>query len=59
MPVPRYWQRGFPVISTVRATYNTTLRASPMQLVIGRNAILNIKHVTYWEHICHQKQARI
>ena len=59
MPVPRYWHRGFPDISTVRAIYNTTLRASPMQIVFGRNAILNIKQVTNWEHICHQKQARI
>ena len=59
MPVPRYWHRGFPSISTVRATYNTTLRSSPMQLVFGRNAILNIKHVTNWEHICHKKEAHI
>ena len=29
----------------VRATYHTTLQASPMQLVFGRDAILNIKHV--------------
>ena len=35
----------------VRATYHTTLQASPMQLVFGRNAILNIKHVADWEHI--------
>ena len=59
MPLPQYWHRVFPAISTVRATNNTTIRASPMQIVFGRNAILNIKHVTNWEHICHQKQARI
>jgi hypothetical protein len=37
----------------VRATYHstTTLQASPMQLVFGRDAILNIKHITKWEHI--------
>ena len=35
----------------VRATYHTTLQASPMQLVFGRDAILNIKHVADWEHI--------
>ena len=29
----------------VRTTYHTTLQASPMQLVFGRDAILNIKHV--------------
>ncbi len=43
----------------VRATYHTTLQASPMQLVFGRDAILNIKHVTNWEHIRQRKQSRI
>ena len=27
-----------------------------MQIVFGRDAILNIKHVTDWEHIWQQKQ---
>ena len=35
----------------VRETYHTTLQASPMQLVFGQDAILNIKHVSDWEHI--------
>ena len=39
----------------VRATYHTTLQASPMQLVFGREAILNVKHVTNWEHIQQRK----
>ena len=43
----------------VRATYHTTLQASPMQLVFGRDAILNVKHVTNWEHIRQRKQERI
>ena len=43
----------------VRATYHTTLQASPMQLVIGRYAILNIKHVADWEHIRQRKQLQI
>ena len=43
----------------VRATYHTTLQASPMQLVFGRDAILNIKHVDDWEHIRQRKQLRI
>ena len=43
----------------VRATYHTTLQASPMQLVFGWDAILNVKHITDWEHIKHQKQTRI
>ena len=32
----------------VRATYYTTLQAFPMQLLFGRDAILNIKHVSDW-----------
>ena len=40
----------------VRATYHTTLQASPMQIVFGRDAILNIKHVADWEHIRKRKQ---
>jgi hypothetical protein len=43
----------------VRATHHTTLQASPMQLVFGRDAILNIKHVSNWEHIRERKQLRI
>ena len=39
----------------VRVTYHTTLQASPMQLVFGRYAILNIKHVADWEHIQQRK----
>ena len=35
----------------VRATYHTTLQASPMHLVFGRDAIINIKHVSDWENI--------
>ena len=35
----------------VRATYHTTIQASPMQLVFFRDAILNSKHVAHWEHI--------
>ena len=43
----------------VRATYHKTIQASPMQLVFGRYAILNIKHVSDWEHIRQRKQLRI
>ena len=43
----------------VRATYHTTLQASPMQLVFGQYAILNIKHATSWEHIRQRKQEQI
>ena len=30
-----------------------------MQLVFGRDAILNVKHVTNWEHVHQHKQERI
>ena len=43
----------------VHTTYHTTLQASLMQLVFGQDAILNIKHVSYWEHIWRLKQLRI
>ena len=43
----------------VRATYHTTLQASPMQLLFFRDAILNIKHVSDWEHIQQRKQLQI
>ena len=43
----------------VRATYHTTLRASPMQLVFDRDAILNINNVDDWEHIQQHIQFRI
>ena len=32
----------------VHATYHTTLQESPIQLVFGRDAIVNIKHVSDW-----------
>jgi hypothetical protein len=38
-------------IIAARATCHTALQASPMQLVLGRDAILNIKHISNWEHI--------
>ena len=44
---------------SVHATYHTTLQKSPMQLVFGRDSILNIKHVADWEHIRQRKQWRI
>ena len=30
-----------------------------MQLVFGRDAILNVKHIANWEHIRQRKQTRI
>ena len=43
----------------VRTTYHTTLQASPMQLVFGRDAILNINNVADWEHIRQHKRLQI
>ena len=43
----------------VRAAYHTTLKESPIQLVLFRDAILNIKHVANWEHIQQHKQEQI
>ena len=47
------------IMFAVRATYHTTLEAYPMQLVFGLDAILNIKHVSDWEHIWQRKQLQI
>ena len=43
-------------IFAICATYHTTLQAHPMQLVFGREAILNIKHIDNWERIQQHKQ---
>ena len=43
----------------VRATYHTTLRATPAQLIFGRDAILNTKFEANWQMIRKQKQTRI
>ena len=40
----------------VRATYHTTLQSSPMQLVFGRDAILNVRHTADWDHIKARRQ---
>lgn len=42
-----------------RATIHTTLRATPMQLVFGRDAIFNVKHLANWRYIQERKQALI
>ena len=39
-----------------RATYHTTLQATPAQLVFGRDAILNTKFDANWNFIREQKQ---
>jgi hypothetical protein len=41
------WAGILAAMFAVRATYHTTLQASPMQLVFGQDAILNVKQVHY------------
>jgi len=43
----------------VRSTYHTTLKATPGQLVFGRDLILNVKHVADWKMIKERKQRLI
>ena len=43
----------------VRTTYHKTIQASPIQLVFGQDAILNIKHVSDWKQIQQRKQLQI
>ena len=40
----------------IRATYHTTLKATPTQLVFGRDAIFNIKFNADWNAIKQRKQ---
>jgi transposase InsO family protein len=42
-----------------RATYHTTLQATPAQLVFGRDAIMNTKFTANWELIRKRKQRLI
>ena len=41
----------------LRATVHTTSKATPMQLVFGRDAILNIQHAANWKFIKDRKQS--
>ena len=43
----------------IRSTCHTTLQASPGQLVLGRDMILNIQHKANWTAIRSRKQAVI
>ena len=38
------------------STIHTTTRATPMQLVFGRDSILNVQHLADWRYIQYQKQ---
>ena len=43
----------------LRSTYHTTLQATPMQLVFGRDAILNLQFEADWQAIKNRKQKLI
>jgi len=43
----------------IRSTYHTTLKATPGQLVFGRDMIFNIRHEADWQLIQERKRARI
>ena len=47
------------VIYATRATFHTTLKATPMQLVFGRDAILNTRFEANWKLIKENKQKEI
>ena len=40
----------------IRSTIHTTTRATPMQLVFGRDSILNVQHLADWRYIQSRKQ---
>jgi hypothetical protein len=44
------------VAFAVRATVHTTTQATPMQLVFGRDAILNIQMEANWKRIKERKR---
>ena len=43
----------------VRSAVHTTMRATPMQLVFGRDAILLGRHVADWKHMHDRKQSSV
>ena len=47
------------VMFAMRSTYHTTLEATPMQLVFGRDAVLPIFHQADWQYIKAKKQRLI
>ena len=40
----------------IRSTYHTTLKATPGQLIFGRDMIFNIQHIADWREIKQRKQ---
>jgi hypothetical protein len=47
------------VAFTVRATVHTTNRATPAQIIFGRDAIFQVQHIADWQYIKQCKQQMI
>ena len=43
-------------MAAIRSTYSTTTQATLMQLVFGRDAIINTKFIADWDYIRQRKQ---
>eukprot|EP00957_Ditylum_brightwellii_P078231 5948381-Ditylum_brightwellii.AAC.1 len=41
---------------STRAIVHTTMKATPMQLVLGRDTILNVNHETDWSYIKQRRE---
>ena len=50
------WSGILATVAAVRSTYSTTTQATPMQLVFGRDAIINTKFIADWDYIRQRKQ---
>eukprot|EP00957_Ditylum_brightwellii_P121454 9262698-Ditylum_brightwellii.AAC.1 len=44
------------VTFATRATVHTTMQTTPIQLVFGRDTILNVRHETNWKYIQEEKR---
>jgi hypothetical protein len=47
------------IMAATRSTYSTTTRATPMQLVFGRDAMMNARFIADWDQIRKRKQLLI
>ena len=47
------------IMAAVRSTYSTTTRATPMQLVFGRDTVINTRFIADWDQIRKRKQLLI
>ena len=43
------------VMYAVRSTYHTTLQATPVQLIFGRDMMYPIEYVAEWDVLCKNK----